>query len=134
QIFAAPLRITDNRFRMHQNPNLVHSCSGDRPMSGSTRDLILDATERLLGRLGYQKTTMEDIAREAGIGKRTIYLHFVGKEQVALSASARIVARLLARLRAIAASDAAPGADPANARRARALSLRQRARLLPRPR
>ena len=39
-------------------------------MSGSTRDLILDATERLLGRLGYQKTTMEDIAREAGIGKR----------------------------------------------------------------
>jgi len=29
------------------------------------RDQILDATERLLGRLGYQKTTMDDIAVEA---------------------------------------------------------------------
>jgi AcrR family transcriptional regulator len=77
-------------------------------MSGSTRDLILDATERLLGRLGYQKTTMEDIAREAGIGKRTIYLHFASKEEVALSSIDRIVDRLKARLRAIAASDHAP--------------------------
>jgi AcrR family transcriptional regulator len=70
----------------------------------SMRDAILDATERLLGRLGYQKTTMEDIAREAGIGKRTIYLHFAGKEEVALSSIDRIVDRLKDRLRAIASS------------------------------
>ena len=31
-----------------------------------TRDRLLDAAERLLARLGYQKTTMEDLAREAG--------------------------------------------------------------------
>ena len=49
------------------------------------RDRILDATERLLGRLGYQKTTMDDIAIEAAIGRRTIYLHFAGKEAVALA-------------------------------------------------
>jgi AcrR family transcriptional regulator len=77
-------------------------------MSGSMRDLILDATERLLGRLGYQKTTMEDIAREACIGKRTIYLHFAGKEEVALSSIDRIVERLMTRLREIAASGDAP--------------------------
>ncbi len=77
-------------------------------MSGSMRDLILDATERLLGRLGYRKTTMEDIAREAGIGKRTIYLYFAGKEEVALSSIDRIVERLMGRLRDIAASGDAP--------------------------
>ncbi len=35
------------------------------------RDKILDATERLLARYGYAKMTVEDIAREAGIGKGT---------------------------------------------------------------
>ena len=35
------------------------------------RDKILDATERLLSRYGYAKMTVEDIAREAGIGKGT---------------------------------------------------------------
>jgi AcrR family transcriptional regulator len=70
------------------------------------RDRILDATERLLGRLGYRKTTMDDIAAEAGVGRRTIYLHFPGKEEVALATIDRIVERLKVRLREAAA---APG-------------------------
>jgi AcrR family transcriptional regulator len=77
-------------------------------MSESMRGRILDATERLLGRLGYQKMTMEDIAHEAGIGKRTIYLHFPSKEEVALSRIDRMADRLEQRLRAIATSDDAP--------------------------
>jgi AcrR family transcriptional regulator len=72
------------------------------------RDRILDAAERLLARYGYQKTTMDDLAREAGIGKRTIYLHFASKEEVALSSIDRIVDRLTERLRAVAASDLPP--------------------------
>jgi AcrR family transcriptional regulator len=72
------------------------------------RDRILDATERLLARYGYQKTTMDDLAREAGIGKRTIYLHFASKEDVALSSVDRIVERLTERLRAVAALDLPP--------------------------
>jgi AcrR family transcriptional regulator len=73
--------------------------------AGSLRDRVLDATERLLARWGYQKTTMEDLAREAGVAKRSIYLHFGSKEGVALASIDRIVARLVERLRAIAASD-----------------------------
>jgi AcrR family transcriptional regulator len=76
--------------------------------SPAMRDRILDATERLLGRFGYQKTTMEDLAREAGIGKRTIYLHFPGKEEVALCSIDRIVDRLKDQLRTIARSPDAP--------------------------
>lgn len=71
-----------------------------------TRDLILDAAERLIGVLGYSKTTMDDVAKTAGVGKRTIYVHFPSKEEVVLGTIDRIVDRLVARLREHAA---APG-------------------------
>jgi len=72
------------------------------PAASPVRDRILDAADRLLARYGYRKTTMDDLAAEAGIGKGTTYLHFRGKEEVALSALDRMVARLLERLDAIA--------------------------------
>src|SRR5262245_35100703 len=72
------------------------------------RDHILDATERLLGRYGYSKMSMEDIAREAGLARRTLYLYFGGKEEVALASIDRIVERLLARLDEIADGDGSP--------------------------
>lgn len=64
-------------------------------------DLILDGVDALLGRYGYRKMTMEDLAAEVGIGKGTIYLHFPSKEEVVLSHIDRIVDRLLHRLREI---------------------------------
>ncbi len=72
------------------------------------RDLILDATDRLLARYGYKKMTMEDLAQEVGIGKGTIYLHFPSKEEVVLSHVDRIVERLKGQLTEIARRDAAP--------------------------
>lgn len=68
------------------------------------RDMILDATDRLLARYGYRKMTVEDIAREVGIGKGSIYLHFASKEEIVLSHIDRIVERLKERLSAIARS------------------------------
>ena len=69
------------------------------------RDRILDATERLMSRLGYQKMTLNDIAAEAGIGRRTIYLHFPSKEEIALATIDRIVERLKDRLKKLAEAD-----------------------------
>lgn len=83
------------------------------------RDLILDAVDALLAKYGYKKMTMDDVAREVGIGKGTIYLHFVGKEELVLAHIDRIAERVLAGLRAIAASGA-----PADARLRRMLVLR----------
>jgi AcrR family transcriptional regulator len=74
----------------------------------TTADRILDATERLLARFGYDKTTVDDIAQEAGVSKRTIYLHFAGKEAVALASIDRVVGRVTDRLRQIAAGGAPP--------------------------
>jgi AcrR family transcriptional regulator len=70
------------------------------------REAILDAADRLLARYGYRKMTVEDIAREAGIGKGTVYLHFPSKEEVVLSRVDRMVERLKERLWAVARSDA----------------------------
>ncbi len=47
----------------------------------STRDAILDATDRLLTRNGYKKMTIDDLAKEVGIGKGSVYLHFKSKER-----------------------------------------------------
>jgi hypothetical protein len=40
------------------------------------REAILDAGERLLAGYGYKKMTIDDLAREVGIGKGSVYLHF----------------------------------------------------------
>ena len=74
------------------------------------RAAILDAADRLLARRGYEKMTVDELAREAGIGKGTVYLHFASKEEVALSHVDAIVERLKERLRATARSKAAPAA------------------------
>jgi AcrR family transcriptional regulator len=75
------------------------------PVEFEVADTILDAMERLLGRFGYKKTTMDDVAREAGIGKGTIYLHFPSKEELALRSIDRVVQRVQDRLQTIAAEE-----------------------------
>jgi len=46
---------------------------------------ILSAAKRVFSRKGYEATTMEDIAAEAGFGKASLYFYFKGKEEVFLS-------------------------------------------------
>jgi len=43
---------------------------------------ILDAAARLITHYGYDKTTVSDIAREAGVSKGAIYLHWSSKEEL----------------------------------------------------
>ena len=74
----------------------------------STRDAILDATDRLLARYGYKKMTIDDLAKEVGIGKGSVYLHFESKQDIALTHIDRIVERLKASLFATAQSKASP--------------------------
>ena len=43
---------------------------------------ILDAAAELFVHYGYDKTTVSDIAREAGVSKGAIYLHFESKDDL----------------------------------------------------
>ncbi len=46
------------------------------------RDSILEAAEKLFQKWGINKTTMDDIAREAGKGKSSIYYYYKNKDAV----------------------------------------------------
>ena len=43
---------------------------------------ILDAAAELIQRWGYNKTTIDDIAKRAGVAKGTIYLHWKTREEL----------------------------------------------------
>jgi AcrR family transcriptional regulator len=46
---------------------------------------ILEVAATLFERYGYKKTTIEDIAQEAGIGKGSVYLRFASKEEIGIA-------------------------------------------------
>jgi len=83
------------------------------------RESILDAADRLLARLGAPKTTVDDLAREAGISRRTVYVHFASRQEILRSSSERALERVLAELRSIAAAQ-----DPPESRLRRLLLAR----------
>src|SRR5260370_25072675 len=43
---------------------------------------ILDAAAELIQRWGYNKTTIDDIAKRAGVAKGTMYLHWKTREDL----------------------------------------------------
>lgn len=46
----------------------------------SKRSAILEVTKEVFLRYGYKKTSMEDVARAAGLSRQGLYLHFPTKE------------------------------------------------------
>ena len=46
------------------------------------RERILEVAKELIGKFGFKKTTMEDIARSASMAKATIYHYFTSKEEI----------------------------------------------------
>ncbi len=67
-------------------PNRTPTDEGPlEPQSDERRqreERILDAAAALMVRWGYRKTTIDDVAREAGVGKGTIYLHWKDKNKL----------------------------------------------------
>jgi TetR/AcrR family acrAB operon transcriptional repressor len=61
---------------------------------------ILDAASRLIVHYGFDKTTMDDIAREAGVSKGALYLVWPGKDALIDALIAYEMKRLLADLQA----------------------------------
>jgi AcrR family transcriptional regulator len=78
------------------------------PERVDTRTRLLNAAEQLLAHYGYKKMTMDDLATEAGVGRRTIYLYFKSKEDLALAAIDRTIDLLVGELRRLARADAPP--------------------------
>ncbi len=59
---------------------------------------VLDSAAELLVRWGYQRVTIDDVARHAGIGKGTVYLHFRSKDALFLTVLMRVHRDIVERL------------------------------------
>lgn len=100
-----------------------------RPPKTNARDAVLDAAEQLIARLGYSRMTMDDIARDAGVGRATLYHLFPGKEAIALAATDRRHESLLAAVRQAAQDESvSPSECLRNMMRVRVLSAFDRVR------
>lgn len=51
------------------------------------RDAILQAAKQRLSQYGVKKTTMQEIAKDAGIAVGTLYLYFKNKNQILIAAA-----------------------------------------------
>jgi AcrR family transcriptional regulator len=67
----------------------------DRSKREERADRILDAAAELMLRWGYNKTTIDDIARLAGVAKGTIYLHWKTREDLFSALMRREYIRLM---------------------------------------
>ncbi|MFT4231164.1 MAG: TetR/AcrR family transcriptional regulator [Leucobacter sp.] len=60
--------------------------SRGRPRSEASRQAILEAARALTREVGYEKVTVEAIARRAGVGKQTVYRWWPSKAEVVAEA------------------------------------------------
>jgi len=44
--------------------------------------VVIEVAERIFFKFGYSNTSMEEIANECGMSKKTIYKHFTSKEEI----------------------------------------------------
>ena len=70
---------------------------------------IVDATNSLLAKKGYDLMTMDEVAAEVGIAKASLYKHFPSKEALAAAAMIRLLENTLAFVRALPADQPAIG-------------------------
>ena len=68
------------------------------------RGSILEAARRVLVRRGYQDFVLDDLAREAGVAKGTLFLYFKTKDELLTATFAELVDRMGGELDAVAAS------------------------------
>lgn len=66
----------------------------DDDKSTSVRERLLDSAEGCLEQFGPQKTSMEDVARAAGMSRATVYRYFENRDALLLGVASRQAATL----------------------------------------
>ena len=72
------------------------------------KDTIIAVALRVFGRLGVYKTTMNDIAKAAKKGRRTIYQYFKSKEEIYQAVLEKETANMVVPMKAIVKSELSP--------------------------
>jgi AcrR family transcriptional regulator len=80
-----------------------------RLSAAERRQRLIDASIELFADYGYEATSVDDIARRAGITKPVVYDHFCSKEAIFIAALELIRDGLLARGAKVIAKETKPG-------------------------
>lgn len=88
-----------------------------------TRELILDAAERVFHQRGVSRTSLQEIAKEAGLTRGAIYWHFENKGELFHAMMERVTLPMMARMTEITPEDEARPLD--KIRRNTAAALRE---------
>lgn len=76
--------------------------------TAKTKKLLIDVARRLFAQKGLNGTTMNDIAKASGKGRRTLYAYFANKEEVYSAVISTEIDRLSEKLEEVAARDMDP--------------------------
>jgi len=60
----------------------AQAASAPQPAGDARREQLLDVALTVFARHGYRKTSMDDIAKAAGVSRQGLYLHFQTKEDL----------------------------------------------------
>lgn len=83
--------------------------SNEEPhVKNEKRDAILHAAWGLIRHYGYSKTTIDDIAKRAKVGKGTVYLYFKSKTEIMLALTDLTNQRITSELERIASENKSP--------------------------
>ncbi|BDI31895.1 transcriptional regulator [Capsulimonas corticalis] len=72
-----------------------------RVQQADIRHKILEAASERLWHYGFKKTTIDEIAADAGVGKGTVYLYFDSKEDIALTIVAQFKETSLGKMQGV---------------------------------
>ncbi|MCW3058355.1 MAG: transcriptional regulator, TetR family [Capsulimonas sp.] len=72
-----------------------------RVQQADIRHKILEAASERLWHYGFKKTTIDEIAADAGVGKGTVYLYFDSKEDIALTIVAQFKENCLGKMQGV---------------------------------
>ena len=73
-----------------------------------TRSLLIDVARKLFAQRGLNGTTMNDIAKASGKGRRTLYAYFANKEEIYAAVIETEVDRISDKMEEVAARDMEP--------------------------
>jgi AcrR family transcriptional regulator len=82
--------------------------SKDPKSKNDKREAILHAAWGLIRHYGFSKTTIDDIAKQAKVGKGTVYLYFKSKTDIMLGLTDLTNERITRQLEKIASEDKPP--------------------------
>ena len=86
----------------------MKSSNEESQAKNEKRDAILHAAWGLIRHYGYSKTTIDDIAKRAKVGKGTVYLYFRSKTEIMLALTDLTNQRITRELERIASENKPP--------------------------